>query len=123
MSPKNISVGDYLLSVDRVKIDRTINLDEQLENKVGKRVVFSFSSSPDGANPHDTILKPISTGGEKQLLYRQWVEANRAYVAKISGGKLVTFICPICRRIRSNNCILIWTGKSGETRCRRGHSQ
>ena len=85
---KNISVGDYLLSVDRVKIDRTVNLDEQLENKVGKRVVFNFSSSADGANKRETILKPISTGAEKQLLYRQWVEANRAYVAKISGGKI-----------------------------------
>ena len=62
---KNISVGDYLLSVDRVKIDRTINLDEQLENKTGKRVVFNFANSPDGANKREVILKPISTGAEK----------------------------------------------------------
>ena len=34
------------------------------------------------------IVKPITTGAEKQLLYRQWVEANRAYVAKISNGKI-----------------------------------
>ncbi len=84
----NIRVGDYLLSVDGVKIDRTVNLDEQLENKVGKRVVLNFSSVADGANKREVILKPIATAAEKQLLYRQWVEANRDYVARTSNGKI-----------------------------------
>jgi tricorn protease len=85
---KNINVGDYLLSVDGVKIDGKTNLDEQLENKVGKRVVLNISVTPDGANKREIIVKPISTGAEKNLLYRQWVEANREYVAKASGGKI-----------------------------------
>lgn len=85
---KNINVGDYLLSLDGVKIDGKTNLDELLENKVGKRVVLNVSASTDDANKREVIVKPISTGAEKNLLYRQWVEANRAYVAKISGGKL-----------------------------------
>jgi tricorn protease len=85
---KNIKVGDYLLSVDGVKIDGKTNLDELLENKVGKRVVLSISSSADGSNKREITVKPISTGAEKNLLYRQWVEANRAYVNKISGGKI-----------------------------------
>jgi C-terminal processing protease CtpA/Prc len=33
-------------------------------------------------------LQPISQGAEKNLLYRNWVEANRAYVEKASGGRL-----------------------------------
>jgi tricorn protease len=85
---KNINVGDYLLTVDGVKIDGKTNLDEQLENKVGKRVVLNISVTPDGANKREIIVKPISTGAEKNLLYRQWVEANREYVAKVSGGKI-----------------------------------
>jgi tricorn protease len=85
---KNINVGDYLLTVDGVKIDGKTNLDEQLENKVGKRVVLNISVTPDGANKREVIVKPISTGAEKNLLYRQWVEANREYVAKVSGGKI-----------------------------------
>jgi len=85
---KSIKVGDYLLSVDGVKIDGRTNLDEQLENKVGKRVSLSVSSNADGSNKRETIVKPISTGAEKNLLYRQWVQANREYVAKISGGKI-----------------------------------
>ncbi|MGH9947507.1 MAG: S41 family peptidase [Pyrinomonadaceae bacterium] len=85
---KNINVGDYLLTVDGTRIGAGTNLDEILEGKVGKRIVITIASSGDGANKREIILKPISTGAEKNLLYRQWVESNRAYVAKISGGKL-----------------------------------
>lgn len=85
---QNVRVGDYLLSVDGVKIDRATNLDELLENKVGRRTVLDFSSSADGANRREVVLKPISTGAEKNLLYRQWVETNRAYVARASGNRL-----------------------------------
>ncbi len=85
---KEIKVGDYLLSVDGVNIDGKANLDEQLENKVGKRVVLGISSSGAAADKRPVIVKPVSTGAEKNLLYRQWVETNRAYVARISGGRV-----------------------------------
>ena len=85
---KTVNVGDYLLSVDGVKIEKGTNLDELLDNKVGKRVVLNISTSADGSNKREVIVKPVSTGAEKNLLYRQWIEANREYVTKISGGKL-----------------------------------
>lgn len=85
---KSIAVGDYLLSVDGSPIGAGVNLDELLEGKVGKRVEMEFSSPADGSKKRVVVLKPISTGAEKNLLYRQWVEWNRAYVAQISGGKL-----------------------------------
>jgi tricorn protease len=85
---KDINVGNYLLAVDNVKIDGKTNLDELLENKVGKRVELEIAASPDGANKREIVLKPVNTATEKLLLYRQWVEANRAYVERISGGKL-----------------------------------
>ena len=85
---KNIKVGDYLLSVDNVKIDATKNLDELLENKVGKRVEIEISTDASGSNKKKIIVKPVSTGAEKNLLYRQWVETNRAYVERISSGRL-----------------------------------
>lgn len=85
---KNIKVGDYLISVDNVKIDGTKNLDELLENKVGKRVEIEVSSNADGSNKREIVVKPVTTGTEKNLLYRQWVETNRAYVERISSGRL-----------------------------------
>ena len=36
----------------------------------------------------DIAVQPVNLTTEKGLLYRDWVEQNRAYVAKISGGKL-----------------------------------
>ena len=85
---QKVKVGDYLLSVDGANVGKNINLDELLENKVGKRVALNFSSTADGAGKREVAVKPISTGAEKNLLYRQWVEANRAYVERASGGKL-----------------------------------
>ncbi|MGI8789140.1 MAG: S41 family peptidase [Pyrinomonadaceae bacterium] len=85
---QQIKVGDYLTSVDGAKIDGATNLDELLENKVGKRVEIEISQNANGSNKRKIAVKPVTTGTEKNLLYRQWVEANRAYVEKISGGRL-----------------------------------
>lgn len=85
---QNIKVGDYLLSVDNVTINGATNLESVLENKAGKRVAISVSSVASGANKRDIIVKPITTGAEKNLLYRQWVEDNRAYVARLSNNRL-----------------------------------
>ncbi len=85
---KTINVGDYLISIDGAKVASGVNIDELLEGKVGRRVELEISASADGSNKREVVLKPISTGAEKNLLYRQWVEANRGYVERVSGGKL-----------------------------------
>jgi Tol biopolymer transport system component len=85
---RSVRVGEYLISVDGVQINARTNLDELLENKVGKRVELEISANADGSNKREVIVKPVGTGAEKNLLYRQWVEANRAYVERVSGGKL-----------------------------------
>jgi C-terminal processing protease CtpA/Prc len=51
-------------------------------------VVLKISSSSGPSNARDAVVRPVSIAVEKGLLYRAWVEANRAYVEKISGGKL-----------------------------------
>ncbi|MFN0122799.1 MAG: S41 family peptidase, partial [Blastocatellia bacterium] len=84
---KQISVGDYLVSVDGVATGAGVNLDELLMHKIGRRVTLKVSAA-DGANAREVVLQPVSTTAEKSLLYHQWVEANRAYVEKASNGKL-----------------------------------
>ncbi|HUF02929.1 MAG TPA: S41 family peptidase [Aridibacter sp.] len=83
-----ISVGDFLVSVDGAGISGSTNLNELLENKVGKRVEIGMLPAAAGAKRKTVVLKPVSTGAEKSLLYDQWVESNRENVARKSGGRL-----------------------------------
>lgn len=83
-----IKVGDYLLAVDGARVNAQTNLDELLQHKTNRRVALTISSSADGSSPREIAVRPITTGAEKALLYRQWVEECRAYVAKASNGRL-----------------------------------
>lgn len=83
-----IRPGDYLVAVDGHALDGRVNLDELLDHKVGRRVVLAVSDAPGGAGRRDVPVRPVAGAVEKGLLYRQWVEANRAYVDKASGGRL-----------------------------------
>ncbi len=83
-----IKTGEYLLAVDGRTIDQSTNLDELLSYKVGRRASLTISSSADGAGKREVVVRPVNGVTERGLLYRQWVERNRAYVAKISNGRL-----------------------------------
>jgi Tol biopolymer transport system component/C-terminal processing protease CtpA/Prc len=85
---KQVQPGEYVLAVDGVNAGATMNLDEQLMHKVGRRVELRVSATADGANARTVVVQPISGGAERTLLYRDWIESNRAYVDKISNGKL-----------------------------------
>jgi len=74
-----IQPGDELRSVDGVPVGPHVNLDSLLEHKVDKRVMLDI-------NGREVPVRP--TGSIAEQLYRDWVEQNRAYVAKASGGRL-----------------------------------
>lgn len=84
----DIKAGDFLLAVDGAKIDTHTNLDSLLQHKSGHRVELTIASSASGDGKHTSVVRPISMGAEKNLIYRAWVESRRAYVEKISGGRL-----------------------------------
>jgi tricorn protease len=84
----NIKSGEYLISVDGTAIGARTNLDELLAYKIGKRVVLSVAASAEGAQKRDVVVRPVNGGTERNLVYRKWIEDNRAYVAKISNGRL-----------------------------------
>ncbi|HTB15349.1 MAG TPA: S41 family peptidase [Bryobacteraceae bacterium] len=74
-----IKVGEELRSVDGEAIGPRVNLDELLQHKVDKRVTLDVSG-------HEVIVRPVGSLAEQ--IYRKWIEDNRAYVAKISNGRL-----------------------------------
>jgi tricorn protease len=84
----NIKAGEYLIAVDGQTIGAHRNLDELLAYKIGKRVALTVASSADGAQKREVIVRPINAATERSLFYRKWIEDNRAYVARISNGRL-----------------------------------
>lgn len=76
---ENVQPGQELAAVDGVAIGPHVNLDELLEHKIDKRVVLDVGGK-------EVVVRPVGSLAEQ--IYRKWVEDNRAYVAKISSGKL-----------------------------------
>jgi C-terminal processing protease CtpA/Prc/Tol biopolymer transport system component len=87
---RQINVGDYLVAVNGERMGPRVNLDEVLAGTIDRRVTIAVapgSAGPAGAT-RDVVVKPASQATAKGLLYREWVEDNRAYVLKRSGGRL-----------------------------------
>lgn len=74
-----IQPGEELRSIDGVALAAGVNLDEQLQYKIGKRVTLDVSGRP-------VTVQPVASLQDQ--IYRKWVEDNRDYVSRISNGKL-----------------------------------
>jgi C-terminal processing protease CtpA/Prc len=74
-----IQAGEELRSVDGVVIGPRVNLDEQLQHKIDKRVILDISG-------RQVNVQPVASLADQ--IYRKWVEDNRTYVAKISNNRL-----------------------------------
>ena len=83
----NISVGNYLLAIDGVSVTSSTNIDALLENKLSKRVALTIGTTATDAGKKITV-RPVSLATEKGLLYKQWVQQQREYVAQKSKGRL-----------------------------------
>jgi Tol biopolymer transport system component len=89
LSPANVGgihVGDRLLSVNGTEIGPHTDLNALMENTIGRRTVLMVQTG--SAAPRKVVVKPVDLGTEKSLMYKAWVQRKRAYVNKISGGKL-----------------------------------
>lgn len=83
-----VRAGEYLLAVNGQPLRAGESLDRLLERTVGDRVELRVAPSADARNARTVVVKPVSTGAEGGLRYREWVEHNRAYVHEISNGRL-----------------------------------
>jgi Tol biopolymer transport system component/C-terminal processing protease CtpA/Prc len=81
-----VGVGDVITAIDSVVLDATTNLDAVLRHTTGRKVVLTLVTG--SAAPRRVAVQPISGGAEKQLLYSAWVESRRAYVHRVSEGRL-----------------------------------
>ena len=82
----NVNEGDYLMAVNGTPVTSSQSVSELLVNKVDKEVTLSVSSKPSMDMVRKVEVRPIAS--EQNLRYITWVEENRAYVKKVSGGKI-----------------------------------
>lgn len=82
-----VTAGTILEQIDSVALTDGVNLARLLNRKAGKTTRLAFFN-PDTDTRWEMTLKPISRGAEQSLLYERWVEARRAQVEALSGGRL-----------------------------------
>ncbi len=92
LSPADVSgkihVGDFLLAVDHHALGADSNLDATLADRIGHKTTLRIAAAAGGRDAHDVEVKPIDSRSEGELAYAAWVERNRAYVERISHGRL-----------------------------------
>ncbi|HUJ16254.1 MAG TPA: S41 family peptidase, partial [Thermoanaerobaculia bacterium] len=89
LSPADIAkirAGESITAVDHQPVTRSTNFDSLLEYTIGKRTVITVAGA-DGRT-RDVVVQPINWSEERNLVYRNWVNRNRDYVLKVSGGRL-----------------------------------
>lgn len=82
-----IKEGDYLLAVNGVPVDARKDPYAAFVGLAGKVVTLTVSAKPklDG-DARDVPIRMLN--GDGALRYRAWIEKNRAYVDKMTGGKV-----------------------------------
>jgi Tol biopolymer transport system component/C-terminal processing protease CtpA/Prc len=81
----SIKPGDVLLAVEGRKIEPGVDLDALMLDRAGKRTVLTVRT---GAAVREAVVRPVSSTVATGLLYRHWIDGQRAYVDRISGGRL-----------------------------------
>ena len=84
----SIKPGETLVAVNGERLTPGVSLDRILRGQAGKRVVLTIGAAGDAAKTREAVVRPVSPATASGLLYRQWVNDRRAYVERISGGKL-----------------------------------
>ena len=79
--------GDYLLAVNGIPVDRTLDPWAAFVGTVGKTITITVNDVPEETEDARTVVvKPI--GSEGNLRFREWIEQNRAYVAEKTEGRV-----------------------------------
>ena len=82
-----VTAGCIIEKIDGEPILKGKDYNYLLDGKAGKRVIVSVYN-PANKKHFDVTVKAISKGVQDELLYKRWVDRNRAFVDSISGGRI-----------------------------------
>jgi tricorn protease len=86
----DVAEGDAILAINGHPLDGSVNIFSLLEGTAGKQVALTVSR--DGKAAHTAVVIPIPN--EAALRQWSWIEANREYVDRKSGGKVAYVYLP-----------------------------
>jgi tricorn protease len=83
----DVEVGDYLLAVNGVPVETDKDVWAAFQGLAGRTVTITVSENSEiDDEARHVVIELLSS--DSSLRYRAWVEANRAYVAERSDGRV-----------------------------------
>ena len=82
-----VTQGCIIEKIDGNAIKANTDYNWMLDGKAGKPIVVTVYN-PNSGKRSDVKVKAISKGEQQELLYKRWVDRNRALVDSLSGGRL-----------------------------------
>ena len=82
-----VTAGCIIEKIDGNNILAGEDYNWMLDGKAGKPILVSVFN-PKSGKRFDVTVKAISKGEQQELLYKRWVDHNRALVDSLSGGRL-----------------------------------
>lgn len=83
-----ISEGDFILAVNGDPINAGISPFAAFQGLSGKTVELLYNNKPGIDGAKTAIVKTLTLPQEARLRHLAWIEANRRFVDKLSGGKV-----------------------------------
>jgi tricorn protease len=88
----NVTAGEYLLEVNGRPVSAGDSAFSFFEGTVGKSVVLRVGPKPSNDGSREVTVVPIAS--EQALRNFAWVEDNRRYVDKVTGGRVAYVYMP-----------------------------
>ncbi|PRD53770.1 S41 family peptidase [Sphingobacterium gobiense] len=89
-----VKEGEYIVAVNGIALNQSINIFQLLENTVDKQVTLKINDTPSWSGAREIVVKPISFGQETSLRRMDWVESNRKKVDELSKGQIAYVYMP-----------------------------
>jgi len=80
------NVGDYVLAINGEDVSADRDIYSYLRGKADTTVTFTVNSTPSMTGARQVTFRPLTN--ESDLVYLDWIQANRRRVDQLSGGKL-----------------------------------
>ncbi|MGA2362539.1 MAG: PDZ domain-containing protein [Candidatus Aminicenantales bacterium] len=88
----NVAAGDYLIAISGREVAGRDNIYSFFENTADKQVVLRVGPKPDGKGAREVTVVPVPS--ETALRNYAWIEDNRRYVDKVTGGRVAYVYMP-----------------------------